>query len=69
MGARRLVDSDTDVPWHRVINSRGMISHRGDVARATEQLDRLETEGVLFDKGGRCDLAKLRWTYPRIALE
>src|SRR5690606_23073622 len=29
--------TDEPVPWHRVINSQGRISHRGDVHRATEQ--------------------------------
>ncbi len=54
----------TDVPWHRVINSKGSISFRGDVERPTEQLRRLEDEGVLFDAGGRCELETLRWWYP-----
>ncbi|MCO4773212.1 MAG: MGMT family protein [Deltaproteobacteria bacterium] len=64
-----LGDSDTDVPWHRVINAKGSISYRGDVDRGAEQLARLEVEGVLFDAAGRCDLARLRWPYPRIDRE
>jgi methylated-DNA-protein-cysteine methyltransferase related protein len=44
------------VPWHRVINSQGCISHRGDVARAHEQRERLEAEGVVFDDRERVDL-------------
>ncbi len=58
--------AETDVPWHRVINAQGRISHRGDIARATEQLARLEAEGVLFSDAGTCDLAGLRWDYPRL---
>lgn len=54
----------TDVPWHRVINSKGMISHRGDVQRPMEQLRRLEEEGVIFSDGGTCDLEGLRWWFP-----
>ena len=54
----------TDVPWHRVINAQGRISHRGDVQRPIEQLRRLEDEGVAFDPGGRCDLEQLRWWFP-----
>lgn len=54
----------TDVPWHRVINSKGCISHRGDFERPAEQLARLEEEGVLFDAAGRCDLDGLRWWFP-----
>ncbi len=56
----------TDVPWHRVINSKGAISHRGDIERAAEQQDRLAEEGVTFSESGRCDLTALRWTFPRI---
>ena len=54
----------SDVPWHRVINAQGAISHRGDVARPIEQLRRLGDEGVAFDEGGRCDLDRLRWWFP-----
>ena len=61
-----LRDSDSDVPWQRVINAKGTISHKGDFDRAEEQVVRLEDEGVLFDAEGRCDLASLRWGYPRI---
>ena len=61
-----LRDSDSDVPWQRVINARGTISHRGDFERAQEQIDRLEAEGVGFDADGRCDLPTHRWSYPRI---
>jgi len=54
----------TEVPWHRVINARGTISHRGDLVRAAEQRDRLESEGVDFDPSGRVDLRALRWDWP-----
>lgn len=52
----------TDVPWHRVINVKGRISARGDVERPIEQLLRLESEGIVFDASGRCDLAEFRWS-------
>lgn len=61
-----LTAKEADIPWHRVINAKGMISHRGDVERALEQGDRLVAEGVHFSEKGRCDLADLRWDYPRI---
>ncbi|HCP44906.1 MAG TPA: cysteine methyltransferase [Deltaproteobacteria bacterium] len=54
----------SDVPWHRVINARGSISHRGDIVRAEEQRQRLEAEGVLFDGNGTCDLQTHRWGFP-----
>jgi methylated-DNA-protein-cysteine methyltransferase-like protein len=52
---------DTDVPWQRVINAKGTISHKGELVRAEEQRRRLEDEGVVFDAAGRVDLARLRW--------
>lgn len=52
-----------DVPWHRVINAKGMISHRGDVHRGAEQRRLLEAEGITFDAAGRVDLRQLRWRY------
>lgn len=55
---------DPGVPWHRVINAQGRISHRGDLVRAELQQRRLEAEGVLFDPGGRVELDRYRWRYP-----
>jgi len=52
------------VPWHRVINSRGTISHKGDTLRAEEQRRRLEAEGVVFDARGRVDLKAYGWSFP-----
>jgi methylated-DNA-protein-cysteine methyltransferase-like protein len=63
--------SDTDVPWQRVINSKGAISFRGEFGRAEEQRRRLASEGVDFDESGRCDLEDHRWWFPdlRTALD
>jgi methylated-DNA-protein-cysteine methyltransferase-like protein len=44
-----------DVPWHRVVNGRGRISHRGDLWRAEDQALRLTAEGVTFDPAGRIE--------------
>lgn len=44
------------VPWHRVINAQGRISHRGDLARAQRQRELLEREGVHFDARERVSL-------------
>ena len=51
------------VPWHRVINAKGRISHRGDVGRAEEQRRRLEAEGVVFDATDRIDLDRFRYRF------
>lgn len=56
--------AEVPVPWHRVINAQGRVSHRGDVARAHEQYDRLRAEGVQIDDRGRIDLKRFRWTFP-----
>ena len=53
------------VPWQRVINAAGRISHRGDVFRPDHQRELLEAEGVSFDRGGRVDLRRARWAGPR----
>lgn len=55
---------DPGVPWHRVINAQGAISHRGDLVRAESQRRLLESEGVVFGPDGRVDLPRYRWRYP-----
>src|SRR5688572_32417922 len=47
-----------DVPWQRVINSKGEISER---AGAERQRLFLEQEGVQFDAKNRIDLKKYGW--------
>jgi methylated-DNA-protein-cysteine methyltransferase-like protein len=53
------------VPWQRVINAAGRISHRGDVFRPDRQRELLEAEGVCFDRSGRMDLRRVRWAGPK----
>ena len=60
--ARLTPDRAAVVPWQRVINAKGMVSARGEIGRADEQVRRLEEEGIVFDEAGRCDLATLRCT-------
>ena len=52
-----------NIPWHRVINSRGAIS-TGRVILHEPELQRLmlETEGVVFDERGHCDLSVYQWS-------
>jgi methylated-DNA-protein-cysteine methyltransferase-like protein len=47
-----------DVPWQRVINSRGEISSRPG---GQEQRSLLEEEGVQFNERGRIDLKIFGW--------
>lgn len=47
-----------DVPWWRVINSKGEISPRPGAAR---QRELLEAEGVSFNEKGRIDLKVYGW--------
>jgi len=48
-----------EVPWQRVVNSKGLISLRGG-----EQRQLLEAEGVEFGGDGRIDLKRFGWSGP-----
>jgi methylated-DNA-protein-cysteine methyltransferase related protein len=61
--AMAAVRPEHDVPWHRIINAQGRISHRGDFGRAQHQRELLEAEGVVFDETDRIDLARFRWGF------
>lgn len=52
---------DIDLPWQRVINSRGEVSPRSFPGPETLQRLMLEDEGVVFDADGRVDLERFRW--------
>ncbi|HEY0996369.1 MAG TPA: MGMT family protein [Gemmatimonadaceae bacterium] len=49
------------VPWHRVVNARGVIVLSDAGGAATEQRIRLMREGVVVNATGRIDLARFRW--------
>lgn len=51
-----------DVPWHRVVNTKGEISMGGRVERPREQRRRLQAEGVVFDANDRIDLNRFLWS-------
>ncbi len=53
------MNASHDLPWQRVINSRGEISLKG--ATGAQQRKLLEQEGVEFDANGRVDLEKYGW--------
>lgn len=53
---------DRSLPWQRVVNAKGEISHRaGEDAPDPVQRLRLESEGVIFDARGRISLSRYRW--------
>ncbi len=51
----------TAVPWHRVLNARGMVSLPPGSPAALEQRLLLEAEGVQFDQRGQVPLERHRW--------
>ncbi|MDE0183498.1 MAG: MGMT family protein [Caldilineaceae bacterium] len=56
--------ADTEIPWQRVVNSRGGISPRGDPLETDRQRKLLAEEGVLFMPDGRIDLDLFGWAGP-----
>lgn len=50
-----------EVPWHRVINSRGGCSTTRLTFPVNLQQRLLEQEGVQFDDKGYCDIEKYLW--------
>ena len=59
--ALHALTSSTSVPWHRVVNARGMVSIRSDGAASLCQRLLLEQEGVMFDARGRVSLERFGW--------
>ncbi|PSB25717.1 MGMT family protein [Stenomitos frigidus] len=56
------VAPEADIPWHRVINSKGEISE-SPVRYGSDHLQRslLEAEGLQFNAQGRVNLRTYRW--------
>src|SRR5436190_1739372 len=55
------LSEDSDIPWHRVINAKGMISLRCGSGPDKLQRRLLKQEGLVFDSSGRIDLARFKW--------
>ena len=53
--------ADSSIPWHRVINAKGMISSRSDSGPDQLQHRLLRHEGIIFDSSGRIDLTRFQW--------
>ena len=54
--AMRRLPGDSDVPWQRIIGSRGEIKPRSGQKGDTEQRQLLEQEGVAFSRSDKVDL-------------
>ncbi len=52
---------EDDVPWHRVVSSRGVISFPVGSPQFDAQRLHLGSEGVAVAENGRVDLARLRF--------
>ena len=55
------IPEDSDVPWQRVINSKGRISTSCREHGSGHQRDLLEAEGVEFDERGYVDWDRFGW--------
>ncbi len=53
--------ADQKIPWHRVINSNGMISRRKEGDRDSLQEQLLQAEGITFKRSGKIDLNQFGW--------
>ncbi|NJK40278.1 MAG: MGMT family protein [Acaryochloridaceae cyanobacterium SU_2_1] len=61
------VDTHTDIPWHRVLNAKGMISESPQ-RQGSDDLQRLllEQEQVIFNHKGQINLHQYRWHPPLV---
>ncbi|WP_008311109.1 MGMT family protein [Leptolyngbya sp. PCC 6406] len=59
------VTIEADIPWHRVINAKGEVSH-SPRRNGTDYLQRalLEDEGIVFTPAGKINLRQYRWQPP-----
>ncbi|MGR8946560.1 MAG: MGMT family protein [Gammaproteobacteria bacterium] len=56
------IPDDMDIPWYRVINSKGRLSPRANPDSVEYQRELLSVEGVGFDHEGKIDLEKYAWS-------
>jgi methylated-DNA-protein-cysteine methyltransferase-like protein len=59
--ALRALPADSKIPWHRVLNSKGVIALPTASGSHQIQRNQLEAEGVLFNTKGRVDLEHFGW--------
>ena len=58
------IPEGSDVPWQRVINSKGLITISNVEYSASLQRHLLEEEGVVFEDDERVDMGVYRWDGP-----
>lgn len=58
----RVDTQSSDIPWHRVINAKGEISH-STLRRGTDYYQKtlLEEEGIIFTSDGKIKLSQYQW--------
>ncbi len=58
----RVEIQSSDIPWHRVINAKGEISH-SSLRQGTDYLQKtlLEEEGIIFTSEGKIKLSQYQW--------
>jgi methylated-DNA-protein-cysteine methyltransferase-like protein len=63
------VAPESEIPWQRVINAKGMVS-KSPLRQGSDELQRilLEQEGIVFDAQERIDLKHYQWNPPRSSL-
>ena len=59
--ALHAIPADMDIPWHRVLNSKGRISIDCREHDPTIQQELLEQEGVVFSADGYVDMNVYQW--------
>ncbi|WP_430886029.1 MGMT family protein [Fusibacter sp. JL216-2] len=59
-GILKRYSNQYELPWHRVISSKGTISIKDPLARR-EQMERLREENVLVGASGEVDLTLFGW--------
>lgn len=53
------IPPDSKLPWHRVINSKGQISLKGD--NYQRQIEKLIAEDIAVTSSGKISLKQYRW--------
>ena len=55
------LNDNSQIPWQRVINTKGEISKRSKPGYEEYQRILLENEGIIFDENNRISLKRYQW--------